>query len=152
MADHVRTQCRDAAVAALTGLVTTGSDVYKGRAKTRPLQETDLPALLVYTTETEASGEADQRGQRRMVEVCSLVVEGHAQGTGDVDATLDTIEKEVRAALAADPTLGGKAKDLIFSGSAKDDEAEAEQPTWVIRMTFTIEYHTRETTPDVVLA
>jgi hypothetical protein len=152
MADHVRTQCRDAAVTLLTSLTTTGANVFAGRPESRSLQTTELPGLLVYTNETEAEDAAGQIGSRRMVELCQLMVEGVAQGTGDVDKTLDTIEKEVRAALAGAPTLSGKAKLVTFTGSEKEHDAENEQPTWRIRMNFTLEYHTRETAPDTALA
>ncbi len=152
MADHVRTQCRDAVVTLLTGLTTTTTHVTAGRPESRKLQSTDLPHLLIYTNETEAEATTMGQGSARMVEVCQLMVDGIAQGTGDVDKTLDTIEKEVRAAIAASPTLSGKAKEVLFSSSAKEQDDENEQPTWRIRMTFTLQYHTRESAPDVALA
>ena len=112
MADHLRTQIRDAVATLVTGLTTTGARVTKGRPESRPLQAaSDLPGLLVYTneTETDEDGLSGQIGSRRIAQVCSLVVDGYAAGTGEVYETLDTIEKEVRAALAASPTLSGKA-------------------------------------------
>lgn len=150
--DHVRSQCRDSVVALLTGLTTTGSNVFGGRPETRPLQDSELPGLLVYTTETESEAASGQRNTRRMVETCNLIVDGYARGTGDLDKTLDKMEKEVRVALAANPTLSGKAKDLVYFGSVKEDAEEAEQPTWRNRMTFTLEYHIREDVPDTALA
>lgn len=151
MTDHVRTQCRDAAKTALTSLTTTGANAFAGRPQTRPLQGSELPGLIVYTTETESAVISRTSSGRRMQDVCNLVVEAFAKGTGDIDKTLDTIEKEVRAALAAS-TLGGLAKDLFFAGSQKEDDPDAEQPTWRIRMTFTLEYHTSEAAPDTALA
>ena len=47
MADHVRKQIRDAIVTLVTGLTTTGSNVFAGR--TYALQDSELPALRVYT-------------------------------------------------------------------------------------------------------
>lgn len=154
MANHLRTQCRDAAKTLVTGLTTTGSNAFAGRAETRPLQGTELPGLLLYTTETEVDedGESGAIGTRRVADVCELLIEGYAKGTGDVDAQLDTMEKEVRAALGGSPTLSGKAKDLKFIGSTKEDATVAEKPTWLIRMRFRLEYHTRETAPDTALA
>lgn len=152
MADHIRTQIRDAVVAAVTGLTTTGTRAYAARPKTRPLQGSELPALLVYTNDTEGEDIAGTLGSRRLAHVTDLVVEGYAKGTGDVDKTLDTIEKEVRVALEATPTLGGKCKTLTFSGSSKDDADDTDQPTYVIRITWRCEYHTREGVPDAALA
>jgi RsiW-degrading membrane proteinase PrsW (M82 family) len=152
MADHVRTQIRDAAVDLLDALTTTSTRCTGGRPKSRPVQESELPCLLVYTNETEAEPVSGTMGARRMAEVCQLVVHGFAQGTGDIDKTLDTIEKEVRVALAAAPTLSGLAKDSYFVGSTKESDQEAQQPTWEIVITFTVEYSTRETAPDAALA
>lgn len=152
MADHVRTQIRDAAVTRLTGLVTTGTRCSGGRPKSRPVQESELPCLLVYTAETEGELVSRKMGARRLAEVAQLVIHGFAQGTGDVDKTLDTIEKEVRVALAADPTFVALAKDSYFTGSVKESDPEAKQPTWEIVINFTVEYSTREDAPDAALA
>lgn len=153
MADHLRTQIRDAAATLLTGLTTTSTRVTKGRPESRPLQAaSDLPGLLVYTNETEAEPATMGQGSRRIQHASELVVEAYAAGTGDVDATMDTIEKEVRVALEGAPTLSGKAKDLYFLGSEKESDSEAEQPTWRNRMRFRVEYETREGAPDTALA
>lgn len=152
MADHVRTQIRDAAIAKLSGLATTGSRVFGGRPETRPLQESDLPGLLVYTAEEESAAESGTIGTRRLMRTCQLVVHGFAQGTGDVDKTLDTIAKEVEAALAADPTLGGRAKDLVIASTTKESADDAAQPAWTVRLSFVCEYSTREDIPDAALA
>jgi len=152
MADHLRTQIRDAALTRVTSLTTTGARAYAGRPETRPLQPTELPGLLVHTTETESEEATMGRGSRRLIHNCDLIITGYAKGTGDIDKTLDTIEKEVRVALEAAPTLGGLCKDLICVNASKDNEADAEQPSWAIRMTWRCEYHTREGIPDAALA
>lgn len=152
MADNLRTQCRDAVKTLVTGLSTTGANAFAARPESRPLQESELPGLLVYTNETEVEMVAGQQGSRRKVSNCELVVHGFAQSTTDVDSTLDTIEKEVLAALEAAPTLSGKAKDLYHVGSLKDTDPEAKKPTGEIQIRFTLEYHTREGVPDAALA
>lgn len=152
MANHLRTQCRDAVVTLLTGLTTTGANVFAGRPQTRPLKESELPGLIVYTTETEASVISLTSSGRRMQDICNLVIEAFARGTGDIDATLDTIAKEVEAALAAAPQLGGLAKDTYLTGTVKDSDPEAQKPTWEIVLTYTCEYSTREDIPDAALA
>ncbi len=152
MANNLRTQCRDAVKTLVTGLTTTASNAFAGRPESRPLQENELPGLLVYTNETESEMVSGQRGSRRKVNSCELVVHGVAQSTSDVDATLDTIEKEVLAAVEASPTLGGLAKDLYHVGSSKVTDPEAKKPTGEILIRFTLEYHTREGVPDAALA
>lgn len=154
MADHVRTQCRDAAVALLANL-TVGSDTVSaegGRPESRPLMEANLPAILVYTNEEEAEYTSGTRGSRRLERRCQLMVHGFAQDTNDLDKTLDAIAKVVEAALEAAPTLGGLAKDVYLTGTTKSVDPEAKQPTGEVVLNFTVEYHTREGAPDAAFA
>jgi hypothetical protein len=136
----------------LDNLTTTSSRCTGGRPESRKVQESELPCLLVYTNEEESEMVSGQMGARRQARACQLVVHGFAQGTGDIDKTLDTIAKEVEAALGAAPTLSGKAKDLYLVGTEKSSDPEAKQPTWEIVLTFTCEYSTREGIADVALA
>lgn len=150
MTDHVRTQIRDKVVDLLDNLTTTGTRCYAARPRTRPLRT--LPALIVYTNGEEINITAGQRGSRRLERPLDLVVEGYVAETSDPDKTLDKINAEVEVAMAADPTLGGLAKDLYIQRLDKEQEDDAEKPTWVIRMNFYCEYHTRETAPTAALA
>jgi hypothetical protein len=152
MADHVRTQVRDAVKTLVTGLTTTGANAFAGRPESRPLQESELPGLLVYTNEEESEHVAGQQGSRRKARNGQLMVHGFAQSTADIDKTLDTIAKEVEAALEAAPTLSGLAKDLYHTNTEKRSDPEAAKPTGEIVLTFTCEYHTREGIPDAALA
>lgn len=153
MADHVKTQIRDAAASACTGLTTTGANVFKARPDERPLQDTELPGLIIYTDqETEERISKLANGDFRIAHVLELRVRGYAKSNGDLDKTLDTITKEVEVALAADQTLGGKAKDLVPAAQVKDRDAEGEKPASYVEMIFNVEYHTAQTAPDVALA
>lgn len=150
MTDHVRTQIRDRVVDLLDNLTTTSTRCHAARPRTRPLQT--LPALIVYTNDETVEIVAGQRGSRRLERPLDLVVEGYATGTGDVDKTLDTMSAEIETALAADVTLNGLAKDLHLAKVEKEQDDEAEKPTWLIRLTWYCEYHTRETAPTAALA
>ena len=146
---HVRTQIRIAVATALTGLPTTGPNVHPSRVW--PLQEADLPALLVHAVSDPVDEEQHTLGRpRKLTRDLSLVVEARAAGTAGLDDTLDTIESEVIAALALDPTLGGLAKDVLFTGAEIDLEA-AEQPVGTNRMTFRVAYRHREDDPNTAL-
>lgn len=152
MPNHVKTQLRDAAVTACTSLTTTGANVFAARPDERPLKDTELPALTIYTDEeSEEMGTLAAAG-RRIIRTLELRVRGYAKSTSDIDATLDTITKEVEVALAADVTLGGKAKDLWPVSQVKDRDADGEKPTAFVEMVFVVEYHTAQGVPDVALA
>jgi hypothetical protein len=150
MPNHVRTQIRDAAVNALDALTTTSTRCYGGLPGTRPLHT--LPALLIYTKDEEVERVSRLASGFRMRRTCNLVIEGYVASTTDADLTCDTINAEVEAVLGANTTLGGLAKDLELQRVEKEDEEQAEKPTYVIRMTYRAEYHTLETTPTAALA
>ena len=138
---HVRQQIRDDIVTTLTGLTTTGSNVFRSRIF--PLEETNLPALCIYT-KSEAS-EYDTIGLPRSVNrVLDVAVEAYVKGVSNYDNTLDTIAVEVEEAIAADITLGGVAKDAQITAFEADFAGDGEQPVAVGRFTITVEYRTVE--------
>jgi hypothetical protein len=98
---HQRKTIRDQVVTTLTGLTTTGSNVFNSRVY--PNEQSKLPLLNVYTL-SEAS-ELDATGG--LLRTIDLAVEGFAQANSNIENTMDTIAKEVEEALGADHTLNG---------------------------------------------
>jgi len=138
---HVRQQIRDDIVTALTGLTTTGSNVFRSRIF--PLEETNLPALCIYT-KSETS-EYDTIGLPRSVNrILDVAVEAYVKGVSNYDNTLDTIAVEVEEAIAADITLGNLAKDAQITAFEADFAGDGEQPVAVGRFTVTVQYRTVE--------
>lgn len=145
---HVRTQIRDAAIAALTGLPTTQHRVYAGR--TRPLPAHHEPALLVYTREEVSERDAAGRPPILAREV-TLVVEGRVHVAVAPDDMLDQIASEVESALAADPRLAGKALDTMLRRTAIEALADGERHVGSVRMEFVVQYRTTQTAPGVAV-
>lgn len=140
MPDHLRQQIREAVVTAVTGLTTTAGRVHDSRV----YKLETLPALAVYALSEPVEYDTQQRprGQTRELE---LVVEGFAKATASLEDTLDTIAKEVEAALTADVTRGGLAKDTLLTLTETPPiEGGANKPHGVVRLTWLIEYRTRE--------
>lgn len=138
---HVRQQIRDDIVTTLTGLATTGSNVFRSRIF--PLEQTKLPALCIFT-KSEAV-EFDTIGLPRSINrVLDVAVEAYVIGTANYDNSLDTIAVEIEEAIAADPTLGGLAKDAQVTAFEADFSGDGEQPVAVGRFTVTVEYRTAE--------
>lgn len=138
---HVRKQIRDAVKTALTGLTTTGSNVFQSRVF--PFESGKLPALLIYTKSetTEFDTITLPRGTMRILEIN---VEAYCQGTANYDNTLDTIAVEVEEAIAADVTLGGLTKDLQTVGFEADFSGDGEQTVAIGRFTISATYRTLE--------
>jgi len=148
MANHIRQQIREYFGTNLTGLTTTGSNVYQSRVY--PLDNTRLPALLIYT-KSEASEPIVIGIDRVMSRELSVVVEGYVKSTANFDDTIDTISKEVEEAIAADRTLGGLAKDTYLESTQIDFNAEGEKPLGFVSLTFISNYYVKEKNPDVAV-
>ena len=148
MANHVRQQIREYFGTTLTGLTTTGSNVYESRVYT--LQEDTLPSLVIYT-KSEASEPVVMGADRVMSRELSVVVEAYCKATSDFDDTIDTISKEVEEAIMADRTLGGLAKDTYVESTEIEYTGDGEQPVGYVTLTFLTNYYVQETNPDVAV-
>ena len=148
MANHIRQQIREYIGTTLTGLSTTGSNVYESRVY--PLENARLPALIIYT-KSETSEPIVIGTDRVMSRELAVVVEGYAKATSDFDDTIDTISKEVEQAIAADRTLDGKAKDTYLESTEIEFNGEGEKPLGYVSLTFLTNYYVKETNPDVAV-
>ena len=90
MADHLRNQIRDRVATQLTGLTTTGSNVFQTPVVT-PEDQT-FPGLAIYIN-NEVSGETSTMGT--IDRECELHIDGYVQASATVLDTLDLISKEV---------------------------------------------------------
>jgi len=148
MANHIRQQIREYFGTNLTGLSTTGSNVYESRVY--PIENSKLPALVIYT-KSETSEPIVIGTDRVMSRELSVVVEGYAKATSNFDDTIDTISKEVEEAIAADRTLGGLAKDTFIESTEISFNAEGEKPLGFVSLTFISNYYVKEKNPDVAV-
>lgn len=138
---HARRQIIDAVVIALAGVGT----VYAGRQLPKSIG--GAPFVLVYGRQ-ERSAPMTMRGpDRRMERELLLAVEIVTTSTVDEDMD-DEIASEVEVALANDPKLGGKCKDLWLSSTLMDARAEGETNIRRARLEFTVSYQTAATSPD----
>lgn len=144
MADHLRTQVRNAVSTIVTGLPTTADRVYVGR--TRPLPTNHDASLLIYTpSETSRRGVA---GRPPILErSVMLVIEGRVSMAGLPDDTLDQIAAEVEAAMASDPSLGGLAYNMQFQATEVDTKTEGDRHLGGIRLAYLVTYRTAEGLP-----
>lgn len=141
---HVRLQIRDAAVALLTAELGEDADVYASRIL--PLEEADLPAVLVYTNSEEVA-ELEFGGLDRTL---SLVVEAVAQAT-DLDAALDPLLVGIESALNGS-TLGGLAARVLPTGGLEvTQSAEGAAPVGRARLTFEVAYATSLADPETTI-
>ena len=146
MSNHVRQQIRAAAVAALTGLSTTGARVKD--SPVHPLQDSDLPGLRIFVP--NGTDHISSIGSSRTRErICNLVVEACVKmATGYADA-VDAIAAEVETALDANSTLGGLCTYVEPRSFEEDQDGSGDKPVSVGRLTFEVLYRTRKGAPTV---
>jgi len=142
---HARQQIREAIAAVITGLTTTGTNVYQSRVY--PLETAKLPSLIVYTTEEEI----EEYNGTRTIRNLSVVIEGYAKATSNVDDTLDTIAEEVETAIFADAKIGGRCKFGMLQTTEITLTGEQEKPLGKIEMTFVFIYHVDGASPGTLL-
>lgn len=128
----------------VTGLVTTGSNVVRGR---------------VYPNNATAALSVDM-GQERIVGepnvatvdvLLDIDITAHAKSaTGALDTALNQIHLEVEAALMADVTQGlPYVKNTIWAGRDKPDRGIAEKNLGEQTITYTIHYRRPRTSAAV---
>jgi len=138
---HIRKTIREHVVTTITGLSTTGSNVYETRYF--PLQTGNLPALIVYTLDETVEDYTLGQNTRTQFRALNLIIEAHCRGTANIDDTLDTIAEEVEEAMVTDISRGGNAKDTKLVSTEVDFDT-ASQKTGLMRLTYLISYNTIE--------
>lgn len=145
---HIRKQIREYFGTQLTGLTTTGANVFESRVY--PMQSAKLPALLIYTT-SEASEESSFSKKRVMDRTVNVQVEGFVRTISNFDDQLDLIAEEVEIALLDDPTLGGLAINTVLASTEATYSGDSEQPVGTIILTFEVHYRTETGVPGTAI-
>jgi hypothetical protein len=145
MADHVRKQIRDAIAAKLTGLATTGNNVFVDWAY--PLERASLPGLLIRTL-PESSQPITMPAPRRYQRSARFAVIVIAQLDSNVQDAVDQICKEVEIALAM-PNGIAAAKAMTLLATQPDFSGEGIKPVGRAAMTYECVYYTAENAPDI---
>ena len=145
---HVRQQIRERIATEVTGLTTTGSNVFQSRVY--PLQASNLPRLLIYTT-SETSEPLDMgRTSRLMGRSLSVNIDAYVKAVSNFDDTVDTVCSEVEVALGGS-TINGLVKDIYIESTDIDYQSEGDQPLAVATMVWVCEYETAANAPDTAL-
>ena len=148
MANHLRRQIRERVATTLTGLSTTGSNVFQSRVY--PMESAGLPGLCIYTTD-EAIEIQSMGGTRNVSRDLTLIVEGYATDSANVDDTLDQIGKEIEIAMSGDITLNDLAQDSYLSSVEITLSGDGSTGIGKITHSYTVIYQNAENAPDAAL-
>ena len=141
---HVRQTIREAIAALVTGLNTTGTNVYQSRV----YPHDTLPCLTVYTISESVMDTLFDGSQSREL---SLVIEGRAKANANLDDTLDTISAEVETAIMTDQFLNDTINLIELVQTDAEYFDDIEQPCGVIRINFRVEYRVNESDPTTLI-
>ena len=144
---HVKQQVREAAVTVLTGLTTTGANVFESRVF--PIDPASLPALSVYTLAEESDPE--QATKESIIAAITLAVEVVAASASDVDDVLDTSQSEIQVALSGVNAVSALSKAVHFIGAEDENSPEAEAEVWKRVVTYSIWVSYSPSNPEVAL-
>lgn len=134
----------------MTGLATTGANVYKSRVY--PLQSGNLPGLCVFTGPEEIDdNEEDGKVETTQERSVMIVVAGYDKVTAGLDDSLDTMAVEVETAIFADRFLSGLVYGIDLVETDQGLTVEGEQPVGEITLTFRAQYLTDEGAPETPL-
>ena len=148
MANHLRRQIRERIAADVTGLVTTGSNVFQARVY--PLEDSALPCLLVYST-SEESEILNQGTPRLLSRTLNITIQGVAAESPDIDDKLDLIAKEIETALSADRDINSLAQDSFLTSTEIEINADGAKTVGTLRLNYQIDYRVYDNAPDVAL-
>lgn len=141
---HLRQSIRERVATDVTGLTTTGSNVFQTRLY--PVESASLPCLLVYTTSEES--EVDEMASPRpMTRSLNVVVQGIVSST-QPDDTLDLISKEVEVALAGDVTINSLASNSYLSSTEIEINADGSKPVGIVMLNYVVEYRNLDNNPE----
>lgn len=142
---HIRQEIRDDIIRQLTGLATTGDNVFASRIY--PISNADLPGICVYTLgeESEYRTFKNPRSIRREL---TVAIEVYVKANTGYDDTIDQIALEIESALADDLTRNGYAKDTRFGSTSIEFSDEGEKPIAMMTLTVSVDYFTTEGSPE----
>ena len=144
---HLRQSIRERVATDVTGLTTTGSNVFQTRLY--PVESASLPCLLVYTTSEES--EVDEMASPRpMTRSLNVVVQGIVSST-QPDDTLDLISKEVEVALAGDVTINSLASNSYLSSTEIEINADGSKPVGIVMLNYVVEYRNLDNNPEAAI-
>jgi len=148
MADHICMQVREAIVASLVGLPTTGNRVYASRVV--PVEDSEIPCLLV-ALEEERITHGSVGYPRLVIREAYVTVKAVVKSNSNFDNKVDAIRLEVEKKLTHNSVLGGLAKDVRLEQTAIEFDGGGEVKTGQATMLWLVVMHTLETAPDVAL-
>tara|TARA_E500000178_G_C16931587_1_gene711971 strand:+ start:214 stop:645 length:432 start_codon:yes stop_codon:yes gene_type:complete len=139
---HYRQQIRERVATTLTGLDTTGNNVFQSRIYN--IEESKLPCICIYTV-SETSEPISMSPPRSIEKVLDLVIEVYIKGQNSA-TDLDAVVKEVKEKMFTDRLINNLAKDSYLTTQELTYNGEGDKNIAVGVLTYQVFYHHTEGT------
>jgi hypothetical protein len=146
---HARQQIRAKFVALVTGLTTTGANVFPSRSFT--LDEDSLPSLSVYTNDETIDKVAHTVNGALMQRGLEVVIEAHAKDSDGLADLLDTIAAEVETVLAAPILMGSVEITAGLQSTQTVFLSDGETDIGALRLVYLVTFGTFERDPQTIV-
>jgi hypothetical protein len=128
--------------AAATVSTIVGTRIEVGRANVT--ESTTWPRIYIYTEREEIENDTMSVARQQFRRMTLLVDFWRKQSTAPLDDELDDAADKIAAAITADTTCGGFARDTLLTSLEYMVDGTEETKLGTARLTFTIIYFTRE--------
>jgi len=145
---HAIQQIHDLIITKVTGLTTTGANVFSGRV--HPIERSEMPCLLVSTGDESITYETTggPRVQRREI---VLEIDIVVSVNDTMETLMNTVQLEVENVLSADTKLGSNVLDMRYTGRAKFLSGDGEKQVGITRLNYLVPFEVVENAPDTLL-
>lgn len=134
---HKRQVLRETIVSILDAIPGWGGRVFANR--TRPTEATELPVVLVYTVNEDATMANVGGTLRRRL---SVAIELRVSASSSLDNALDDLAQKAEVAMAADSKLKRKALYSALTGSTMGLDGEGDSRQALMTLTYDVQYQT----------
>lgn len=149
---HARTQVQSAIVTALQGITGFSTKVFAARVN--PVEEADLPVMLVYSTE-ETIETGVMNPPRSQFRALTVMVDCVIQQSSGFDTELDDLQEDVEKVLGGATFLAtinsAKWHDITLVSANKTMSGEPGTTTAALRLEYRVQYSTRENAPQTLI-
>ena len=135
---HARQLIREAIATAVTGLTTTGTDVFTNRV--HPYGDDDLPNISIYAAREPETVEDDGEMGPYQLRILPIDIVARVKTTTELDDQLDDICAEVETALTGSATVKALVKDIRLISTEISLDGEGEKPVGSASMVWQIIY------------
>lgn len=142
---HYRQVIREAFQAALNSVTLAGNSVYLNRCY--PIQKTDVPAIIIYTSNEDAEIATIGTPGTSMRELI-LTIEIYVKTQNNPDNQIDIIAEQIEIAIADNTNLNSLAKCIDYQGIEIEENGDGDKKFYIGTMSYSVIYRVLKNDPS----